>query len=158
MQCQKSLLQRGASMYEKKKNSRHSWTCNLCQVTLRRFEIDRKFPSGNLFAGYGGVRGGGWQGSKFVSCYLRDAELNENKKENEKKKTSRNAFLREMLCLRPFIHFEFTVPSDRQFLDSAFDIGPLKSRWELEKFKNCWNKSFRTSKIWHFCISNFRTC
>jgi hypothetical protein len=26
-------------------------------------------------------------------------------------------------------------------------IGPLISRWELDKFNNCWNKSFRTSKI-----------
>ncbi len=26
-------------------------------------------------------------------------------------------------------------------------IGPLISRWELDKFKNCWNKSFRTFKI-----------
>jgi hypothetical protein len=27
------------------------------------------------------------------------------------------------------------------------NIGPLISRPELDKFKNCWNKSFRTSKI-----------
>jgi hypothetical protein len=27
------------------------------------------------------------------------------------------------------------------------NIGPLISRWELHKFKNCWNKNFRTSKI-----------
>ncbi len=32
-------------------------------------------------------------------------------------------------------------------LDSAPNIGPLISRWELDKFKNCWFKSFRTSKI-----------
>ncbi len=27
------------------------------------------------------------------------------------------------------------------------NIGPLISRWELDKFKNCWNKSFTASKI-----------
>ncbi len=32
-------------------------------------------------------------------------------------------------------------------LDSLPNIGPLISRWELGKSKNCWNKSFRTSKI-----------
>jgi hypothetical protein len=39
------------------------------------------------------------------------------------------------------------VPPDHLLLDSAPNIGPLISRWELEKFKNCWNKSFETSKI-----------
>ncbi len=32
-------------------------------------------------------------------------------------------------------------------LDRSPNIGPLVSRWELDKFKICWNKSFRTSKI-----------
>ncbi len=36
---------------------------------------------------------------------------------------------------------------DHLLSDSAPNIGPLISRWELDKFKNCWNKSFRTSKI-----------
>jgi hypothetical protein len=39
------------------------------------------------------------------------------------------------------------VPPDHLFLDSAPNIGPLIFRWELDKFKNCWNKSFRPSKI-----------
>ncbi len=45
-----------------------------------------------------------------------------------------------------FIH-HCTVPRDHLLLDSAPDIGPLISCWKLDKFKNCWNKSFRTSKI-----------
>jgi hypothetical protein len=32
-------------------------------------------------------------------------------------------------------------------LDRSPNIGPLICRWKLEKFKNCWNKSFRTSRI-----------
>ncbi len=32
-------------------------------------------------------------------------------------------------------------------LDRSPNIGPLISRWELDKFYNCWNKSFRTAKI-----------
>ncbi len=39
------------------------------------------------------------------------------------------------------------VPPGHLLLDSVPKIGPLISRWELDKFKNCWNKSFRTSKI-----------
>ncbi len=39
------------------------------------------------------------------------------------------------------------IPHDHLLLDSAPDIGPLISRWELDKFKNCLNKNFRTSKI-----------
>jgi hypothetical protein len=31
-------------------------------------------------------------------------------------------------------------------LDRFPNIGPLISHWELDKFKNCWNKSFRTFK------------
>ncbi len=38
-------------------------------------------------------------------------------------------------------------PLDHLFLDRSPNIGPLVSRWELDKFKNCWNKSFRPSKI-----------
>jgi hypothetical protein len=36
---------------------------------------------------------------------------------------------------------------DRLLLDRSPNIGPLIIRWEIEKFKNCWNKSFRTSRI-----------
>ncbi len=32
-------------------------------------------------------------------------------------------------------------------LDRSPNIGSLISCWELDKFKNCWNKTFRTSKI-----------
>jgi hypothetical protein len=39
------------------------------------------------------------------------------------------------------------LPPDHLLLDRSPNIGPLKSRWELGKFKNCWNKIFRTSKI-----------
>jgi hypothetical protein len=39
------------------------------------------------------------------------------------------------------------LPHDHLLLDSAPNIGPLISRWELDKFKICWNKSFRTSII-----------
>jgi hypothetical protein len=39
------------------------------------------------------------------------------------------------------------VPLDHLILDWSPNLGPLISCWELDKFKNCWNKSFRTSKI-----------
>jgi hypothetical protein len=40
-----------------------------------------------------------------------------------------------------------SVPPDHLLLDRSPNIGPLLSHWELGKFKNCWNKSFRTAKI-----------
>jgi hypothetical protein len=39
------------------------------------------------------------------------------------------------------------VLPDHLLLDRSPNIGPLISRWELGKFKNSWNKSFRTSTI-----------
>jgi hypothetical protein len=38
-------------------------------------------------------------------------------------------------------------PPDHLLLGRSSNIGPFISRWELDKFKNCWNKSFRASKI-----------
>ncbi len=39
------------------------------------------------------------------------------------------------------------IPPNLQLLDRSPNIGPLISAWELEKFENCWNKRFWTSKI-----------
>ncbi len=36
---------------------------------------------------------------------------------------------------------------DHLLLDGTPNLGPLIFRWELDNFKNCWNKSFRTFKI-----------
>jgi hypothetical protein len=36
---------------------------------------------------------------------------------------------------------------DHLLLDGSPNIGPIIYRWEPDKFKNCWNKNFRTSKI-----------
>jgi hypothetical protein len=46
-----------------------------------------------------------------------------------------------------FLSSEVWYPPYHLFLDSAPNIGPLISRWQLDTFKNCWNKSFRASKI-----------
>jgi hypothetical protein len=39
------------------------------------------------------------------------------------------------------------IPPITYYWTESPNIGPLISCWELDKFKNCWNKSFRTSKI-----------
>jgi hypothetical protein len=39
------------------------------------------------------------------------------------------------------------IPHDHLLLDSVPNIGPLISRWEFGKLKNCWNNSFRAFKI-----------
>ncbi len=55
------------------------------------------------------------------------------------------------MAFRPLISGDLTtftrVPPDHLFLGRSPNIGPLIFRWDLDKFKNCWNKSFRTSKI-----------
>jgi hypothetical protein len=49
---------------------------------------------------------------------------------------------------RPRIRNRFDiVPPDHLLLDRSPNIGPLISRLEVVKFKNCLNKSFRTFKI-----------
>jgi hypothetical protein len=47
----------------------------------------------------------------------------------------------------------YIITPDHQFLDRSPNIGPLISCWELNKFKNCWNKSFRTSKVLTLLLS-----
>jgi hypothetical protein len=44
-------------------------------------------------------------------------------------------------------HTTYHLLLDHLLLDRSPNIGPLISRWELDKFKSCWNKSFRTSEI-----------
>ncbi len=39
------------------------------------------------------------------------------------------------------------IPPDLLLLDRSPIIGPIISRSKLDKLKNCWNKSFRSSKI-----------
>jgi hypothetical protein len=47
------------------------------------------------------------------------------------------------------------VPPDHLLMDRSPNIGPLISRWEFNEFKNCWNKSFRTSKILRLLYQQF---
>ncbi len=46
-----------------------------------------------------------------------------------------------------FLGIFYNSPPDHLLLDRSPNIGPLISSWELDKFKSCWNRSFRTSKI-----------
>jgi hypothetical protein len=46
-----------------------------------------------------------------------------------------------------FLFLNWTVRPDHLLLDRYPNMGPFISLWELDNFKNCWNKSFRTSKI-----------
>ncbi len=47
------------------------------------------------------------------------------------------------------------LPPDRLLLDSAPNHGPLISCWELDKLENCWNKSFRSSRILKLLYQQF---
>jgi hypothetical protein len=48
-----------------------------------------------------------------------------------------------------------TLSPEHVSLNSAPNLGPLISCWELDKFKNCWNKCSRTSKIPKFLYQQF---
>jgi hypothetical protein len=50
-------------------------------------------------------------------------------------------------CFQTYLMAPTSLLPDHLLLDNAPNIGPLISRWELDKFKNCCNKSFRASKI-----------
>ncbi len=54
-------------------------------------------------------------------------------------------FLHKYTCIDNFMIL--LLPHDHLLLDRSPNIGQLLSRWELDKFKNCWNKSSRTSKF-----------
>jgi hypothetical protein len=56
---------------------------------------------------------------------------------------------------KSYVLYEFHVPPDHLLLDRSPNIGPLLSPWELEKFENCRNKSFRTSKILKLLYQQF---
>jgi hypothetical protein len=61
-------------------------------------------------------------------------------------------WFRAILLLTVEFHIQFSsfflyCTPDHLLLDWSPIIGPLMSRQQLDKFKNCWNKSFRTSKI-----------
>ncbi len=78
--------------------------------------------------------------------------------DSERARTSINDWVQQMTrdkirdlipsgTLLIFILSFFIVPHDYLLLDSASNIGRLISPWELDKFKNCWNKSFKISRI-----------
>ncbi len=75
----------------------------------------------------------------FLACYHQKAFY----RKNERNKSSRKTFNFANFVLYMFAR----IPPDHLLLDRYPNIGPLISRWELDNFKNCWNKSFRTSKF-----------
>ncbi len=47
------------------------------------------------------------------------------------------------------------VPSDHLLLDSAPNLGPLISRWETNKFENCWYESVRILEVLKLLFQQF---
>ncbi len=47
---------------------------------------------------------------------------------------------------------------DHLLLKSVPNLEPLISRWEINKFENCWNRSFRTAKILTLLYQQFLNC
>jgi hypothetical protein len=73
-------------------------------------------------------------------------------------KTQHHSFTEKIYSYRKknciWLLFQGTTP-DHLLLDRSSNIGPPISRWELDKLKNCWNKSFRTSKILKLMYQQF---
>jgi hypothetical protein len=49
------------------------------------------------------------------------------------------------------------TPSDHLWLDSAPNLRPLVSRWEINKFENCWYKNVRILEVLLFKFVKFPT-
>ncbi len=47
------------------------------------------------------------------------------------------------------------LPPDHLLLDSAPNLGLLISRWEINKFKNCWYKSVRILEVLNLLFEQF---
>ncbi len=47
------------------------------------------------------------------------------------------------------------IPLDHPILDSALNLGPLISRWEINKFENCWYKRVKILEILKLLIQHF---
>ncbi len=74
--------------------------------------------------------------SYFVCSFSNKKKKKKKKNKKKKKKKRDQRWMKHTI-----------VPPDHLLLDRSSNIGPLISCWELHKFKNSWNKSFRTSKI-----------
>jgi hypothetical protein len=97
--------------------------------------------------------------SRVWACVSRSLPCRENMHQVVWKEESTNCgywlhFIPPLYLTSLFVDSVFSLisesswlPHDHLLLDSAPNIGPLISRWELDKFKNCLNKSFRTSKV-----------
>jgi hypothetical protein len=70
---------------------------------------------------------------------------------------TRNAFqLRPIKLYRGSL--QDWVPHDRLLLDSAPNIGPLISRWEINEFENCWYKSVRILEVLKLLFKQIWIC
>jgi hypothetical protein len=71
---------------------------------------------------------------------------------NMQKWVRQEALIKKKNNMWDFLFLDLTVLfhiryCDHLLLDRSPNLGPFISSWELDKFKNWWNKSFRTSKI-----------
>ncbi len=57
--------------------------------------------------------------------------------------------------LWPNIADDDLVPSDHLLLDSAPNLGPLISCWEINKLENCWYKSVRILEVLKLLFQQF---
>jgi hypothetical protein len=53
------------------------------------------------------------------------------------------------------VNFGYPPPPDHLLLDSAPNLGPLISRWKINKFENWWYKSVRTLEVLKLLFQQF---
>ncbi len=65
----------------------------------------------------------------------------------------------ELYCTRTSIlPPTLLTPPDHLFLDSALNLGPLISRWEINKFENCCYKSVRILDFLKLLLQQVLNC
>ncbi len=57
-----------------------------------------------------------------------------------------------------WVYSSFSSTPDHLLLDNAPNFGPLISRWEINKFENCWYKSVKILEVPKLFFSNFWIC
>jgi hypothetical protein len=62
---------------------------------------------------------------------VHEEELSRNQQEINKHRENKSDNIQKSLLKSDFVQ----VPPDHLFLDKSSNIGPLSSRWELDKFK-----------------------
>jgi hypothetical protein len=95
------------------------------------------------------------QFSKNSSAISLEVELYSGRKEKSDMTFIRLRWFKTLLYTKIFLVVFLLCYPHHLLSDSALNLGPLISRWETNKFKNCWYKSVRIFKVLKLLFQQF---